>query len=101
MFDCFKIQSNFHLKKIITEEDQINEVNDATKGYIEICTLFYTLFSSSRTACGNMTREIIEKLRVMIHKLILCWRNLRFSSKIPIIHGIEDHLLDQNINTME
>ena len=28
---------------------------------------------------------------------MLCWRNLRFSSKIPKIHGIEDHLLDQII----
>ena len=28
---------------------------------------------------------------------MLCWRNLRFSSKIPKIHGIEGHLLDQII----
>ena len=42
-----------------------------------------------------MTREIIEKLRVIIQKVMLCWRNLRFSSKISKIHGIEDHLLDQ------
>ena len=28
---------------------------------------------------------------------MLCWRNLRFSSKMPKIHGIEDHLLDQII----
>ena len=26
---------------------------------------------------------------------MLCWRNLRFSSNIPKIHGIEDHVLDQ------
>ena len=28
---------------------------------------------------------------------MVCWRNLRFSSKMPKIHGIEDHLLDQII----
>ena len=28
---------------------------------------------------------------------MLCWRNLRFSSNMPKIHGIEDHLLDQII----
>ena len=28
---------------------------------------------------------------------MLCWRNLQFSSKMPKIHGIEDHLLDQII----
>ena len=32
---------------------------------------------------------------------MLCWRNLRFSSKIPTIHGIEDHLLDQIIKYNE
>ena len=28
---------------------------------------------------------------------MLCLRNVRFSSKMPEIHGIEDHLLDQII----
>ena len=63
------------ISKIITEEDQINEVNDVTERYIEICTLFDTLFSLSKIVCGNMTREIIEKLRVIIQKVMSYWKN--------------------------
>ena len=63
------------INKIITKEDQINEVNDVTKRYIEICTLFDTLFSLSKTVCGNMTREIFEKLRVIIQKVMSYWKN--------------------------
>ena len=75
----------------------MNEVIDVTERYIEICTLFDTLFSLSRTTCGSLTNEIIDKLQIVIKKVKLCWRKLRFSSKMPKIHGIEDHLLDQII----
>ena len=75
----------------------MDEVNDVTERYIEICALFDTLFSLSRTVCGKITGEIIETLRIIIQKIMLCWRNLRFSSNMPKIHGIEDHLLDQII----
>ena len=93
LFTKFKIEIN----KILTEEDQIKEVNDVTKRYIEICTLFERLFSLSRTVYGNMTREIIEKLKDIIQKVMLCWRNLRFSSKMLKIHGIENHFFDRVI----
>ena len=63
--------------------------------------LFYTLFSLSRTICGEITSIMIEKLRNIIQKVILCWRNLRFSFKMPKIHGIEDHLRDQIIKYNE
>ena len=76
-FTQFKIS----ITKFISEEIQKNEVNDVTERYIEICTLFDTLFSLSRTICGEITCEIIEKLRIIIQKVMLCWRNLRFSSK--------------------
>ena len=85
------------ISKLIKEEDKINEVIDVTERYIEICTLFDILFSLSRTTCGSLTNEIIDKLQIVIKKVMLCWRNLHFSSKIPKIHGIEDHLLDQII----
>jgi len=75
----------------------LNEVVDVTERYIEICTLFDTLFSLSRTTCGSLTNDIIDKLKIIIKKVMICWRNLRFSSKMPKIHGIEDHLLDQII----
>ena len=62
IFNQFKIS----ITKLISEEDQINEVNDVTERYIEICTLFDTLFSLSRTVCGKLTGEIKEKLRIII-----------------------------------
>ena len=45
----------------------------------------------------NITAEIIDKLEIVIDKTMLCWRNLRLSTKMVKIHGIEDHLLDQII----
>ena len=39
---------------------------------------FDTLFSLSRTICGEITGEIIEKLRISIQKVMLCWKKLRF-----------------------
>ena len=43
----------------------------------------------------KMTSEIIYKLEIVIEKTMLCWRNLRLSTKMVKIHVIEDHLLDQ------
>ena len=54
------------------EEVQINEVNDGTERYIEICTVFDTLFSLSKTICCKITGEIIETLRIIIPKVMLC-----------------------------
>ena len=93
IFNKFKI----NITKLTSEEDQINEVNVVTERYIEIYTLFDTSFSLLRRVCGKITGELIGKLRIIIQKVILCWRNLHFSSKIPKIYCIEDHLLDQII----
>ena len=67
IFNQFKIC----ITKFISEEDQINEVNDVAERYIEIRTLFDKLFSLSRTVCGKITGEIIEKLRIIIQKVML------------------------------
>ena len=71
------------------------EVNDHTMRYIEICTLFDSLFLLSRTLTGKNTTEIINKLEIVIDKTILCGRNLRLSTNMVKIHGIEDYLLYQ------
>ena len=36
--------------------------------YIEICTLFGSLFSLSRTLTGKITTKIIEKVEIDINK---------------------------------
>ena len=81
------------IKYIITNDKQKKEVENYTMRYIEICTLSNSLFSSSRTFF--ITSDIIDKLEIVIEKTMLCWRNLRLSTKMVKIHGIEDHLLDQ------
>ena len=63
--------------------------------YIEICTLFDSFFSLSKILTGKITQKIIEKLEIMIDKTIPCWGNLRLSTKMVKIHGIQDCLLDQ------
>ena len=68
--------------------NQKKEVKDYTMRYIEICTLFDSLFSLSRTLTGNITTEIIDKLEIVIDKIMLCWKNLRLSTKMVNIHGI-------------
>ena len=62
---------------------------------IKICTLFDSLFSLSRTLTGKITTEIIDKVEIVIDKTMIYWRNLRLSTKMVKIHGIEDYLWDQ------
>ena len=69
--------------------------------YIEICTLFESLFSLSRNLTGKITSDIIDKLEIVLDKTMLCWRNFRLLSKMVKIHGIEDNLLDQIKNIMQ
>ena len=40
-------------------------------------------------------KNIIDKLEIAITQIISCWINLRLSTKMPKIHGIEDYLFDQ------
>ena len=77
------------IKNIITNEEQKKEVEDYTMRFIEICTLFDSLFSLSRTSTGKMTSKMIDKLEIVIEKTMLCWRNLRLSTLMPKIHGIK------------
>ena len=83
------------LTKSLQMMNKKKEVEDYIMRYIKLCTLFYSLFSLSRTLTGKITSEIIDKLEIVINKTMICWRNLRLSTKIVKNHGIEDHLLDQ------
>ena len=56
--------------------------------------MFDSLFSLSRTVCGKMSNEIIDKLEIVIKNTLSCWRNLRLSTKMVKINGIEDYLLN-------
>ena len=40
--------------------------------FIEICTLFDSLFSLIRTLTGKMTSELIDKLEIVIEKKQCC-----------------------------
>ena len=42
------------IMKIITEKSTLKIVDKEVSRYIEICTLFYSLFSLSRIPCGEM-----------------------------------------------
>ena len=44
---------SFEINKIIKNKEQKKEVNDYTSRYIEICTLFDSLFSLTRTLIGK------------------------------------------------
>ena len=57
--------------------------------------MFDSLFSLSRTLTDKITTVIIDKLETVIDQTMTYWRNLRLSTKMVKIHGIEDHLLNQ------
>ena len=44
--------------------------------------------------CGN-SKKNIEKLKTVITQIPSCSRKLKLSTKIPKIHDIEDHFLNQ------
>ena len=70
-------QFSIAINKIITNDDQKKKkIKDHTMRYIEICTLFDSFFSLSRTLTEETTQEIIEKLEIVIDKTMTCWRNL-------------------------
>ena len=47
---------------IITDVEIISILKDHVKRYIEICTLFDSLFSLSRTLCGKMNDNKLNNL---------------------------------------
>ena len=53
IFNDFKEE----IMKIITEKNTLIIVDKEVSRYIEICTLFDSLFSLSKTPCGEMNDE--------------------------------------------
>ena len=53
-------QFSIAINNIITNDEQKKEFEDYTMRYIEICTLFDSLFALSRTLTGKITTKIIE-----------------------------------------
>ena len=83
------------ITKIITEESTLIILDKEVSRYIEMCTLFDSLFSLSRTPCGEMNDEKLNQLREIIKLCLEKWRNLNMSMQMIKIHGVEDHLFDQ------
>ena len=81
--------------KIVTEKNTLTIVDKEISRYIEICTLFDSLFSLSRTPCGEMNDDKLNQLNEIIKLNMMKWRNLRMSMQMIKIHGVEDHLFDQ------
>ena len=69
------------------------------KSKYAFCLIHYFHYQNSLT--GKITSEIIDKLWIVNDKTMLCWRNLRLSTKMVDIYGIEDHLLNQIKNIIE
>ena len=64
--------------------------------------MFDSLFSLSRTVCGKMSNEIIDKLEIVIKNTLSCWRHLRLSTKMVKMNGLEDYFFESHKkNTME
>jgi hypothetical protein len=54
--------------------------------------IFY-LFSMARRPTGKLTGVILDKTRQCLHVMMLKWRDLRLSMKMPKIHALEDNLI--------
>ena len=71
------------------------DVNDMIEQYVELCTLFDGLFSKARTPSGEATEEICDLTERYVTAVMVKWRDLRLSTDMLNIHGIEDHLVKQ------
>ena len=77
---------------IITDYSILTNLDYQVNRYIEICTLFYSLFSLSRTPCGDVDHLLEEVISLCLIK----WRTLRLSMKmIKIQHKIEQKRKEQ------
>ena len=72
-----------------------DEVNDMIERYVELCTLFDGLFSKARTPSGEATEELCDLTERYVRAVMVKWRDLRLSTDMLKIHGIEDHLVKQ------
>ena len=82
------------ITKIITEKSILKILDKEVSRYIKLCTLFDSLFSLSRTPCGEINDEKLKQLKEIITLNMMKWRNLRMSIQMIKIHGVEDHLFD-------
>ena len=87
IFDAFQTK----IMSIITDDSILLYLDDQVNRYIEICTLFDSLFSISRTPCGEIDHKKLNDLKEVISFCLRKWRNLRLSMKMIKIHGVEDH----------
>mgnify|MGYP000226090647 CR=1 FL=1 len=71
------------------------EINDVLKRFRELFVLCDYLFSLARTKTGAANDEILAKTTECIKAVMLKWRDLGMSMKMPKIHAVEDHLLWQ------
>ena len=69
------------------------EIIDVVRRYTELCTLFDHLFSMARTPAGVLTEASLDETRRCLPVTMMKWRDLRLSTKMPKIHGLEDHLI--------
>jgi hypothetical protein len=80
----------------VDEEDgrcKNEEIIDVIRWYSELCTLFDHLFSMARTPAGVLTEAILDEKSRCLRVTMMKWRDLRLSTKMPKIHGLEDHLI--------
>ena len=84
-----------HLIDVPTKACDEVEVNDMIKRYIELSTLLDGLFSLARTPSGQASEGICEKTEKTVQAVMVKWRELRLSTNMLKIHGIEDHLVNQ------
>ena len=59
----------------------------------ELCMLFDHLFSMARTPAGVLTEGMLDETRRCLRVTMTKWRDLRLYTKMPKIHGLEDHLI--------
>ena len=76
---------------IIIDYKTLRNLDEQVNRYIEICTLFDSLFFISRTPCGEIDHKRLNDLKEVISFCLRKWRNLQLSMKMIKIHGVEDH----------
>ena len=84
-----------HLIDVPTKACDEVEVNDMINRYIELSTLLDGLFSLARTPSGQASEGICEKTEKTVQAVMVKWRELRLSTNMLKIHGIEDRLVNQ------
>ena len=80
---------------MITDDLILTNLDDQVNRYIEICTLFYSLFSISRKPCEEIDCKKIKDLKEPTSLYLIKWSNLQLSTKIIKIHGVEDYSFEQ------